>query len=129
MTAGDWLDLSVLERKKYNCLSEVMDESQQMAEALDRNDEVSVRMLLALRQEPILRLAELKQAIQTKRESLTPEERERISQLDAGASPREEGEEGYAKQAGIARRLLERVVELDRRISLRLAGENSFYKK
>ena len=40
MTKEDWLDLTVLERRKYNCLSEVMDLSQQMGEALDRNDQV-----------------------------------------------------------------------------------------
>ena len=63
MTKGDWLDLTVLERKKYNQLSEVMDLSQQMAEALDRNDQVSVRMLLFMRQDPILQLEELKRAV------------------------------------------------------------------
>ena len=63
MTKGDWLDLAVLERKKYNCLSEVMDLSRQMGEALDRSDDVSVRMLLALREDPLVQLQELKQAI------------------------------------------------------------------
>lgn len=129
MTKGDWLDLTVLERKKYNHLSEVMDLSQQMGEALDRNDQVSLRMLLSLRQDPLLQLEELKRAVAIKLESLSPEERDRVSSLASGASPLEEGESAYASQAGSARRLLERVVELDRRISLRLAGENSFYKK
>ena len=36
MTRSDWLDLTVLERKKYNLLSEVMDLSQQLGEALVR---------------------------------------------------------------------------------------------
>ncbi|NBI66755.1 hypothetical protein D1646_07980 [Pseudoflavonifractor sp. 60] len=129
MTKGDWLDLSVLERKKYNCLSEVMELSRQMGEALDRNDDVSVRMLLALRQDPILQLEELKQAIARKRDGLEPEEQDRLSALAAGASPKGESEESYTKQAGSARRLLERVVELDRRLSIRLGGKNSFYSK
>ena len=70
MNRGDWMDLTVLERKRYNCLSEVMDLSQQMGEALDRNDSVSVRMLVAMRQEPLLQLEELKQAIEAKETSL-----------------------------------------------------------
>ena len=37
MTKSDWLDLTVLERRKYNLLSEVMDLSQQLGEALDRD--------------------------------------------------------------------------------------------
>lgn len=129
MTQGDWLDLAVLERKKYNHLSEVMDLSQQMGEALDRNDQVSLRMLISLRQDPILQLEELQRAINIKRESLPDEDRERLSALLGGAAPQGEEETGYANQAGAARRLLERVVELDQRLNRRLAGDDSFYAK
>lgn len=127
MTKSDWLDLAVLERKKYNCLSEVWDLTQQMGQALDRNDDVSVRMLIAMRQEPLLQLQELKQAVAVKTDSLSPEERERVSALRQGASPQGEEETTYYNQAGTARRLLERIVELDERLNRRLAGENSFY--
>lgn len=127
MTKSDWLDLTVLERKKYNLLSEVMDLTRQLGEALDRNDDVSLRMLISMRQEPILQLEEVKKAAALKREGLSPEELERVSALAAGASPRE-GEEGsYFEEAGRCRRLLERVLELDRRLNRRLTGENSFY--
>ena len=129
MTKGDWLDLTVLERKKYNQLSEVMDLSQQMAEALDRNDQVSVRMLLSMRQDPILQLEELKRAIQNKRDVLSPEDQSRLSALQGGAAPQGAEETAYAGQAGPARRLLERVIELDQRLNRRLAGKDSFYLK
>ena len=129
MTKGDWLDLAVLERKKYNCLSEVMDLSRQMGEALDRSDDVSVRMLLALREDPLVQLQELKQAINMKKESLSPEDRERVSALGQGAAPQGEEETTYHSQAGAARRLLERIVELDERLNRRLAGKNSFYEQ
>lgn len=127
MTRGDWLDLTVLERKKYNCLSEVMDLSRQMGEALDRNDDVSLRMLLAMREDPLLQLRELKQAVEGKKDSLSPEDRERVAALEQGAGPQGEEETAYHGQAGSVRRLLERVVELDERLNRRLAGENSFY--
>ena len=127
MTKGDWMDLTVLERKKYNCLSEVMDLSRQMGEAMDRGDDVSVRMLVAMRQDPLLQLQELKQAIEAKRESLSPEDRERLSALNRGAGPQGEEETAYCGQAGSVRRLLERVIELDERLNRRLAGGNSFY--
>lgn len=127
MTRSEWLDLTVLERKKYNLLSEVMDVSQQMGEALDRGDDVSVRMLVAMRQEPILRLEELRPAEASRLESLSPEDRERARALREGAAPQGTEEETYSTQAGSTRRLLERVVELDRRLSRRLAGGNSFY--
>ena len=127
MTKSDWLDLTVLERKKYNLLSEVMDLSRQLGEAMGRNDDVSVRLLLAMRQEPLLRLQELKHAADLKKEILSPEDRERISALDQGAAPQGEEETVYQNQAGAARRLLERIVELDERLSRRMGGENSFY--
>lgn len=127
MTKSEWLDLTVLERKKYNLLSEVMDVSQQMGEALDRSDDVSVRMLVAMRQEPILHLEEVRQVAAARLEGLAAEDRERVGALREGAAPQGTDEEAYCTQAGNARRLLERVLELDRRLSRRLAGENSFY--
>ena len=127
MTKSDWVDLAVLERKKYNLLSEVMDLSKQLGEVMDRNDDVSIRLLLAMRQEPLLQLQELKRATEIKKESLSPEDRERVSALNQGAAPRGEEETAYQNQAGSARRLLERVVELDDRLNRRMGGKDSFY--
>ena len=59
MTKNDWLELTVLERKKYNCLLEVEDVTRQLAQALDRNDQVAAQMLVALRQDPLLHLEEV----------------------------------------------------------------------
>lgn len=123
------LDLAVLERKKYNDLNEVLELTQQLGEALDRNDQVSVRMLVAMRQDPILHLEEVNATAKSRRESLTEEEQERVRALLDGAEAQDDGEKTFLEQAGKARSLLERVVELDRRVSLRMAGENSFYKK
>ena len=127
MTRSDWLDLTVLERKKYNLLSEVMDLSQQLGEAMDRNDDVSVRMLVSMRQDPILRLEEIKAAIGSKRDSMPPEEWERVNDLNGGAQPRDEDETVYLNQVGSVRRILERVLELDQRLNRRMAGNDSFY--
>lgn len=127
MTKSDWLDLTVLERKKYNLLSEVMDLSRQLGEALDRNDDVSVRLLLAMRQDPILQLEEIKRAVSVKREALSPQELERVDALNGGATPRDGDETLYHTQASNVRRLLERVLELDQRLNRRVAGKDSFY--
>lgn len=127
MTKSDWMDLTVLERKKYNLLSEVMDLSKQLGEVMDRNDDVSVRMLIAMRQEPLLKLEELKHVTDLKKEALSPEDRERVSALGQGAAPRGEEETTYQNQAGSARRLLERIVELDERLNRRMGGKDSFY--
>ena len=129
MTRDDWLELTVLEKKKYNYLVEIQDLTRQLAESLDRNDQVSTRMLVAMRQEPLLQLEELKQAVEAKETSLLPQERERVSALREGAAPKGEEETIYHNQVGTVRRLLERVIALDERLNRRLARGKSFYSR
>lgn len=128
MTNGDWMDLAVLERRKYNFLCQVMDLSKQIGETLDRNDTVSLRMLVAMRQEPIEALDELKRTIRLRRSEFSLEEQTHIQNLALGESPNSDSERAYAQQASLARRELDRVLELDQRINLRMAGTNSYYK-
>ena len=129
MTESELMDLTVLERKKYNYLNEVLDLSKQMGEALDRGDEVSMQMLLALRGDPILHLQEVDQTARSRRESLTPQDRQRLKELLDGAQPREQGEALFTEQSGKARRLLERVIGLDKQLGLRMSGKDSFYSR
>ncbi len=128
MTTKDWLDLAVLERRKHNYLGEVLELSRQMGEALDRGDQVSLNMLVALRQEPILQLEELKELIDARWEELLPGDRERIDRLLRTKDVSGEAERTFLDQADGARHTLQRVLELDRHINKRLAGSASFYK-
>lgn len=129
MNASQWMDLTVLERKKYNYLCEVLDLTQQLGQSLDRNDPVSSKILISMRQEPIQSLEELNRSIQQRKGEFSPVEQQRISELISGAAPMDDPETAFCNQANLARRQLERVLELDRRISIRLAGEQSFYKQ
>lgn len=129
MNASDWLDLTVLERKKYNYLNETLDLTQQIGSALDHNDQISLKMLLAMRQEPIMYLEELKQTIQARRQDLPPEDQERVQALLSGASPWTQEESTFVQQAATVTRLLQRVMELDRAVNLRLTGSSSVYNK
>lgn len=129
MTRDDWLELTVLERKKYNYLTEVQDVTRQLAESLDRNDQVSARMLVAMRQDPIRQLAEVDNGEKVRLSALPEEGRNRAEALRRGEPPQGEDERIFAEQAGKTRRLLEQVVEMDRRASIRMAGEQSFYHK
>lgn len=129
MTRNDWLELTVLERKKYNCLVEIQDVTRQLAESLDRNDQVSIRMLVAMRQDPLLQLEEVDRGERQRKNGFPEEDQARIQALLQSGQPQYEGEDMFLEQAGKTRRLLEQVVELDRRISLRMAGDHSFYRK
>ena len=129
MSRDDWLELTVLEKKKYNYLTEVQDLTRQLAESLDRNDQVSARMLVAMRQDPIRQLTEVDNGEKLRVGAFPEEGRERVEALRRGEPAREDGEQIFQDQAGKTRRLLEQVVELDRRVSLRMAGKQSFYQK
>lgn len=125
--SGELLDLAVLERKKYNKLGEVMDLTEQLGEALDRNDPVAARMLVAMREDPIRLLAEVDRTAKERRSAFSPESRERLEALMDGAPPESSEERTFLEQAAQVRSLLERVVDLDRRVSLRMGGTDSFY--
>ena len=129
MTKDDWLELTVLERKKYNYLVELQDLTGQLAENLDRNDQVSVRMLVAMRQDPVRLLAEVDNSGKIRLAALSEEDRRRTEELLKEGQPRDDGERVFLEQAQKTRRLLEQVVAMDRRVSMKMAGENSFYHK
>ncbi|MCI9443185.1 MAG: hypothetical protein HFF69_00455 [Oscillospiraceae bacterium] len=129
MTRNEWLELTVLERKKYNCLLELEDTTRQLAEALDRNDQVAAKMLVAMRQDPLLKLEEVERGEKQRKAALPQEDQDRVRALLREQAARYDGEDVFLEQAGKTRKLLERVVELDRRISLRVAGDHSFYRK
>ena len=129
MTKDDWLELTVLERKKYNYLVELQDLTGQLAENLDRNDQVSVRMLVAMRQDPVRLLAEVDNSGKIRLAALSEEDRRRAGELRKEGQPRDDGERIFLEQAQKTRRLLEQVVAMDRRVSMKMAGENSFYHK
>ncbi|MCI9431769.1 MAG: hypothetical protein HFF70_04975 [Oscillospiraceae bacterium] len=129
MTKDDWLELTVLERKKYNYLVELQDLTGQLAENLDRNDQVSVRMLVAMRQDPVRLLAEVDNSGKIRLAALSEEDRRRAGELLKEGQPRDDGERIFLEQAQKTRRLLEQVVAMDRRVSMKMAGENSFYHK
>ena len=129
MSKDDWLELTVLERKKYNYLVELQDLTGQLAENLDRNDQVSVRMLVAMRQDPVRLLAEVDNSGKIRLAALSEEDRRRAGELLKEGQPRDDGERIFLEQAQKTRRLLEQVVAMDRRVSMKMAGENSFYHK
>ena len=129
MTKDDWLELTVLERKKYNYLVELQEPTGQLAENLDRNDQVSVRMLVAMRQDPVRLLAEVDNSGKIRLAALSEEDRRRAGELLKEGQPRDDGERIFLEQAQKTRRLLEQVVAMDRRVSMKMAGENSFYHK
>ena len=110
------------------CLMEVSDLTRQLAEAVDRNDQVSVTMLLSIREEPVQRLYEMEQRLREYILHLPEDAAIRSHALLEGARPEEREERLLHERNASYRRLLSSVLEEDKRLSLRLGGPKSFYR-
>lgn len=128
MEASTLLDAQVQAKRIYNLLNEVMDVSRQMAEAVDRDDQVAIQMLVSMREEPVRKLRQARQALKEQRDALEPEAAQRLSQLLNGEEAETEAEAPLAAQIGANRRLLDQVLELDRVLNRKVTRKDSIYK-
>ena len=121
-------DALVQVKRMGNLLNEVQDLSQQLAEAIDRDDKVSVEMLVNMRREPIGKLVDAEDVLADQVSSLPPEDGARLLALLGGAPPQCEEEKALAELVGSNRRRLEQALSLDKRLNQKLARENSVYQ-
>lgn len=127
MQQNDWMDFLVMEKKMYSKLCEVMNLTEQLAGAVDRQDQVSVQMLVAMRQEPVEQLRQAEERMREKRAGLSSKDLDQLEQVQAGGGENGGYGQMMADQQATNRRLLTRVIELDRRVSLKLCGNDSCY--
>lgn len=122
--------LAVL-RKMYASLAEVAELTDEMSQAVDRQDQVSVRMLLSMRQEAIDRLLEHKAALNRQCVQLPAESGALLRRILAGkdCAPTTPTGKSLAQQVRNNRSLLERVRRVDQSVSRRFGGSSSFYAK
>lgn len=120
-----WMKLLVQLRKRYTALTETLDLTMQMGEALDRNDRTSFSMLLAMRQEPVLRMQELDGNIRRIVEIDALDIEARWRALVRGDNPQNADEQMIANQMQQNKRVIERLVPIDSRISQVLSERKS----
>ena len=128
MEASVLLKAQVNTKRIYLLLNEVLDLSSQLAQALDREDQVTIRMLISMRREPIDKLKQARSVLLEMKQMLPPEDAQRLAELLNGADAREKEETELANQVRANQRLLEQVLELDKRLNQKLARENSIYQ-
>ena len=122
------LDALVQVKRMNTLFNEVQDISGQLAEALDRNDRVSVEMLAGMRRDPIDKLAAAEDVLYDQADALPPEEGARLLELLGGAPARTEAEKPLADQVGANRRRLDQILAQDKILNQKLARENSAYQ-
>ena len=67
MEASTLMDAHVQVKRIYNLLNEILDVSRQMAEAMDRDDQVAIQMLVSMRDDPVRKLRVVRQALEEQR--------------------------------------------------------------
>lgn len=118
----------VQEKRMYTLLNETLDLSKQLAEAVDRGDQVATRMSLSMRGEPLEKLRQVRRALEVQRDALEPEDAARLAALLNGAAAEREEEKALTEQVALNRRLLERVLALDEAINRKLGRGQSIYE-
>ena len=128
MTASQLLDAQVQEKRRYALLSELFDLTKQLAEAVDRNDEVTIQMLLSMREGPLAQMRQVEENLTRQRSSLSEEDGRRLAELLSGAQAQRQEENALSGQVGTNRRLLGQLVELDKRVNKKVTREKSVYQ-
>ena len=133
MTEKTVMDALVQMKRTGNLLNEIEDLTKQMGEAIDRNDQVSLQMLIAMREEPLGKLQAADQAIRDQLELLTDklEAAQLASMLNGGppAASNVRVQQQLCEQVASNNRRLKQITELDRRLNERLAREDSAYRQ
>ena len=119
-------EAQVQARRIYNALGEVESLSEQIAEALDRNDPVAVKVLLAMREELILAAHHARDIL--RQMVADTDDGGRLRALLNGAAAENAEESGLANQIAMNERLLTQIQELDRVLSQKIAWEKSVYE-
>ena len=117
--------LRLKQSSEYLKLLEVVKLTEDLAQAIDRRDEVSVRILLTERETVLLQLQEMDVAVRDC--LLSQPEAIRLSPVLSGAEPQNPDEEALSAQVTKKQQLLEKINLMDQRISTRLGGKRSFY--
>lgn len=119
------MDALVQVKRMGNLCNEALDLSQQMAEAMDRSDYVSLQMLVAMRQEPINKMQVADQALRQQLIELPPEDSRHLAALLNGGEGGTKEEKVFAAQVAANSRMLKRVLELDGVLNQKINKETS----
>lgn len=129
MNTGDLEFLTGRRRLQTLRLMEANDVSRQLGEALDRRDEVSVKLLLTMREAPIQRAVEIQEEIDQYLQQMPESDAIRCQALLKGAEAIHEEEKALCQQVGQYYRTVNTAIEMDKPLNKRLSGRKSIYNK
>ncbi len=123
------MDALVQAKRLGNLLNELLDLTRQLAEAMDRNDQVAVQMLISMRAEPLQKLQAADQALRDQLDDQPDRQAAaRLAELLNGGAPEEGLETMLSEQMALNRRRLAQTQDLDRVLNRKIAREKSVYQ-
>ena len=123
--------IAILLQKKYNGLNEIENITKQLQDVLGYDDAVSIRMLIVMRQQEMDSIDQIDKEYQICLEGLTEVQK---NALQTGSMRPFAGENAAMVQKIVEirqkhKRLLERLIEQDKLVNRKLAGEKSYYEQ
>lgn len=129
MKERDLDEFLALEKAFYTKLIETEGLTRELSEAVERQDQMSVRMVMSMRRKPVMELQEIRGQRKLKRLELSEGDGKQFDRLAEGGVPQCPGEESMVRQARMNRRLLERILEEDQEIHRKLCGNRPCYNE
>lgn len=118
-------------QKKYQCFNEIERITKDIGDALSRNDRALVQVLLGMRQEEIDQAEMSERNIHLLLSFVSTDEATQAMNWIKGNKenmPENPIIKKLAEKGNSSQLLVQRTIELDRYISMRLAGKDSFYQ-
>lgn len=121
-----------LMQREYNFCTEIQQLTKEMGDVLSRNDLVSARMLLEMRGNEMKEYEECDRKLKLLVSSLPQEDSEALNNLIHGKEAA--NVDGFEAEKilsirGNIRKILEETIKIDKRINLKMAGKDSFYRE
>lgn len=115
---------------QYRIALELERITKELEQAVRGNDQVSIRLILDMRQQAITKMQDLRCEAAVFMERLSISQRYYIEELlktSNGGEPENPLEEKLKETSGIIKSALKKTIEIDRRINLKIAEKKSFY--
>lgn len=116
-------------RSMYTALTELLELTNELSKAIQRQDQVSVQLFLSMRQEPLDRLRVCDTRLRRLCSLLPPAEGAQLRQVLNGQGGGTAATQGLERTVRQNRQLLEQITRMDERINRRMGGKKSFYEQ
>lgn len=119
-------------QKKYSAVIEVYNMTLELEKAVTTNDQVSIQLVLEMWEEAMQNLQKCQRTVALIEDTMEVSERqwiERMRKRVDGALPRNWEEEKIAEITDNIKRALDKTVAIDKKVSLKISGKDSYYSK